>query len=223
MALEATLAANLGRHKFWLTAAAMAANDTAGTLLTFRGWALHDRVTLAFRRQPLPPLDDDVGGYQAPFTHPLLDVHGGFAHRPGYYAKLSWQPPIPLRFELFRYDNRANPVFEHARDQRTHVASCIRGVQQHALKAVREERCGKRREQLGVKGLMKIGANQPDDVGSGVDQTLRQPVDAIAEMIGSAHDALASLARNARSRRKRARDRRAGNTGAFGDVCGRNE
>jgi len=109
VALEATLAANLGRHKFWLTAAAMAANDTAGTLLTFRGWALHDRMTLAFRRQPLPPLDDDVGGYQAPFTHPLLDVHGGFAHRPGYYARLSWQPPIPVRFELFRYDNRANP------------------------------------------------------------------------------------------------------------------
>src|SRR5438874_2202592 len=50
VALEATLATNLGRHKFWLTAAAMAANDTAGTLLTFRGWALHDRMTLAFRR-----------------------------------------------------------------------------------------------------------------------------------------------------------------------------
>ncbi|MEA3057629.1 MAG: hypothetical protein QOF34_444, partial [Sphingomonadales bacterium] len=28
----------------------------------------------------------------------------------GYYAKLAWQPPIPVRFELFRYDNRANPA-----------------------------------------------------------------------------------------------------------------
>jgi hypothetical protein len=36
-------------------------------------------------------------------------VHSGFAHRPGYYAKLSWQPPIPVRIDLFRYDNRANP------------------------------------------------------------------------------------------------------------------
>src|SRR5438874_13135218 len=50
VALETTIAANLGRHKLRLTAAAMAANDTAGTLLTFRGWALHDRMTLAFRR-----------------------------------------------------------------------------------------------------------------------------------------------------------------------------
>jgi hypothetical protein len=39
----------------------------------------------------------------------LLDISGGFAHRPGYYAKVMWQPPIPVRFELFRYDNRANP------------------------------------------------------------------------------------------------------------------
>jgi hypothetical protein len=109
VAAEATLAASLGEHKLRATAALMAANDTAGTLLTFRGWALHDRTTLAFRRQPLPPLDDEIASYQAPFTHPLLDVHGGFAHRPGYYAKLSWQLPIPLRFELLRYDNRANP------------------------------------------------------------------------------------------------------------------
>nr|NUR36914.1 hypothetical protein [Sphingomonas sp.] len=109
VAAEATLAATLGEHKLRATAALMAANDTSGTLLTFRGWALHDRTTLAFRRQPLPPLDEDIAGYQARFTHPLLDVHGGFAHRPGFYAKLAWQPPVPVRFELFHYDNRANP------------------------------------------------------------------------------------------------------------------
>src|SRR3954463_15848279 len=108
VAVEGTLAANLGEHKLRATAAVMAANDTAGTLLTFRGWALHDRTTLAFGRQPLPPLGD-FAGYQAPFTHPLIDLHRGFAHRPGYYAKLSWQPPAPLHIELFRYDNRANP------------------------------------------------------------------------------------------------------------------
>ncbi len=109
VAAEGTAALKLGRHTLRFTAAAMAANDTAGTLLTFRGWALHDRVTLAFRRQPLPPLDGELGGIQAPFTHPLVDLHSGFAHRPGYYAKLAWQPPVPLRIELFRYDNRANP------------------------------------------------------------------------------------------------------------------
>ena len=109
VAAEGTVSASLGAHKLRATAALMAANDTSGTLLTFRGWALHDRTTLAFNRQPLPPLESYVAGYQAPYTHPLLDVGPGFAHRPGYYAKLVWQPPIPIRIELFRYDNRADP------------------------------------------------------------------------------------------------------------------
>ncbi|MGZ2411984.1 hypothetical protein ACUXST_001405 [Sphingomonas sp. F9_3S_D5_B_2] len=109
VAVEGTAAVSIGEHKLRFTAAAMAGNDTAGTLLTFRGWALHDRVTLAFRRQPLPPLDGEIAEYQPRFTHPLLDVHAGFADRPGYYAKFVWQPPVPVRIELFRYDNRANP------------------------------------------------------------------------------------------------------------------
>jgi hypothetical protein len=109
-AIEGTLTATVGEHKVRATAAVMAANDTSGTLLTFRGWALHDRATLAFRHQPLPPLEDYLTNYQAPYTHPLLDVHEGFVHRPGYYAKLAWQPPVPVRIELFRYDNRADPA-----------------------------------------------------------------------------------------------------------------
>ena len=109
LTVEGIVAANLGSSKVRATAALFAANDTAGTLLTFRGWALHDRTTLVFNRWPLPPLGDEFTEVQAPFTHPLIDLHAGFAHRPGYYAKLAWQPPIPLRIELFRYDNRADP------------------------------------------------------------------------------------------------------------------
>ena len=109
VALEGNVDASLGKQRFRATAAVMAANDTAGTLLTFRGWAFNDRKTLAFNRQPLPPLGSDFQEYQAPFTHPLIDLHSGFAHRPGYYAKLAWQPPVPVRVELFRYDNNANP------------------------------------------------------------------------------------------------------------------
>ena len=109
VAVEATVSRHLGEHQLSATAAVFAANDTAGTLLTFRGWALHDRKTIAFRRQPLPPFEEEDEGYQAHFTHPLLDVAPGFADRPGYYAKLAWQPPVPIRVELFHYDNRANP------------------------------------------------------------------------------------------------------------------
>jgi hypothetical protein len=109
LALEGTLGTQLGEHGLAATAAVFAANDTAGTLLTFRGWALHNRRTLAFNEQPIPPFEDEDAGYQAPYTHPLLDVDDGFASRPGYYAKLVWQPPLPLRLEVFRYDNRADP------------------------------------------------------------------------------------------------------------------
>jgi len=107
--VETTLGTDLGGHQLRATAAVMAANDTSGTLLTFRGWALHDRTTIAFGSQPLPPLDEYIADYQAQHTHPLLDVGPGFAHRPGYYAKLAWQLPAPVRIELFHYDNRANP------------------------------------------------------------------------------------------------------------------
>jgi len=109
LTVEGTFGTTFGDHKLSATAAVFAANDTSGTLLAFRGWALHNRRTLAFNEQPLPPFEEEDEGYQAPFTHPLLDVEPGFAERPGYYAKVVWQPPIPVRFELFRYDNRADP------------------------------------------------------------------------------------------------------------------
>ena len=109
LAAEVTASTTAGEHQFSATAGIFAANDTAGALLTFRGWALHDRTTLAFHRQPLPPLPEAIEYLQPRFTHPLLDVGPGFAHRPGYYAKLVWRPPVPVRIELFRYDNRADP------------------------------------------------------------------------------------------------------------------
>lgn len=109
LAAEVMASTAAGEHQLSATAGIFVANDTSGTLLTFRGWALHDRTTLAFRRQPLPPLSEVMSFLQPRFTHPLLDVGPGFAKRPGYYAKLAWQPPAPVRFELFRYDNRADP------------------------------------------------------------------------------------------------------------------
>ena len=110
LSLEGAASAELGEHRLSATAAVFAANDTAGTLLTFRGWALHDRKTLAFRKQPLPHLPEEMEYNQPPFTHPLLDVDAGFAKRPGFYGKLAWEPPLPFRLELFHYDNRADPT-----------------------------------------------------------------------------------------------------------------
>jgi hypothetical protein len=114
LAAEVTGSTFLGEHQLSATAAVFAANDTSGTLLTFRGWALHDRTTLAFRRMPLPYLPEEMEEIQPRFTHPLLDVGPGFAKRPGYYVKLAWQPPAPILLELFRYDNRADPELVNA-------------------------------------------------------------------------------------------------------------
>ena len=57
----------------------------------------------------MPPLYGPFAGHQAPFTHPLADLGNGFARRPGFYGKLAWMLSVPVRFELFHYDNRADP------------------------------------------------------------------------------------------------------------------
>jgi len=108
-AVEASVEAPAGSGRLTATAALFAANDTSGALLAFRGWALHDRKTLAFRRQPLPKLNEEMEYLQPRFTHPLLDVGPGFAARPGFYGRLTWETGLPLRLELFGYDNRADP------------------------------------------------------------------------------------------------------------------
>jgi hypothetical protein len=109
LALEGTAGMQVGEHDLSATVGLFAANDTAAALLTLRGWAMHDRKTLAFHRQPLPELPELLEYSQPQFTTPLLDVAPGFAKRPGYYVKLAWRPPLPIRIEAFHYDNRAAP------------------------------------------------------------------------------------------------------------------
>jgi hypothetical protein len=81
-------------------------NDTAGTLLAFRGWALHDRQGGTFSRQALPPLGVDMAGLQPQWTTPTLEVD----HRVGYYARLEYQAIAPVTLSAFYYDNRGEPT-----------------------------------------------------------------------------------------------------------------
>jgi hypothetical protein len=106
---EASLSAHLGEHQFTATAAMFDVNDTAGALLAFRGWALHDVKALAFRKQPLPELNEFMEYGQPRFTHPVKEMDGAFLSRPGYYVKLAWQPPMPVRVEAIHYDNGSDP------------------------------------------------------------------------------------------------------------------
>ena len=112
--LDATVSRPLGDHELALTVGGFDFNDTSGTLLSFRGWALHDKKALLDRRHPLPPLNPFIEARQPRFTHPLLDLDEGTFDRPGYYAKIAWQPPVPVRVEVFHYDNRADPQMDNA-------------------------------------------------------------------------------------------------------------
>jgi hypothetical protein len=104
--LEATYARRFGGHELSATGAVFGWNDTAGTLVSFRGWALHG-VRAGLQSQfELPPLTPFLATRQAPKTDPSWEIDG----RPGYYARLEWRPPAPLAVQVFHYDNRGDRI-----------------------------------------------------------------------------------------------------------------
>jgi hypothetical protein len=113
LALEGSVEHRFGEHELTLTGAAFRHDDMAGTLLAFRGWALHDLKDALNSEMMLPPLPGAVQPYQAPYTTPFLEVD----RRTGYYARLDWRPPLPVAFNLFRYDNMGDRV--SSRDKQT--------------------------------------------------------------------------------------------------------
>jgi hypothetical protein len=89
-----------------LTAAVFKHDDMAGTLLSYRGWALHDLRATVSGHWPLPPLSPSIAPYQDTRTNPFWEVDG----RAGYYARADWQTPWPVSVNLLRYDNRGDRV-----------------------------------------------------------------------------------------------------------------
>jgi hypothetical protein len=106
LAAEAALEQQLGEHTFELTGAAFRHNDMSGTVLTFRGWALHDLRDTLRGDLPLPPLPPPNQPYQDTITTPFWEVDG----KTGYYARLDWRPPLPFTVNVFRYDNMGDRV-----------------------------------------------------------------------------------------------------------------
>ncbi|MBC9032243.1 hypothetical protein IAG41_07560 [Sphingomonas sp. JC676] len=134
--IEATLIMPLGTHRVAATLGAFGLNDTAGTLLAFRGWALHDQKATAFGRQPLPPLNAFMSSRQAPETRPVGEID----NRVGWYGKLGWSPSRAFELQFFHYDNRADPQAVTDGSQwgwRTHFnnVGAIVSVEQVTLKA----------------------------------------------------------------------------------------
>lgn len=87
-----------------LTLAGFQGNDTSGTLLAFRGWALHDLRAALDRTLPLPPVPAMFAGKQAENTRPVDEVDG----RWGAYGRLDVKPVETLDLSLLAYDNNGD-------------------------------------------------------------------------------------------------------------------
>ncbi len=102
---EATLRASLGEHDFGLTGGIFGWNDTSGTLLSYRGWALQDIKATAFGYFRLPPTNNFITLVQQDKTQNTVEID----RRPGFYGRADWRPPYPFGVALFYYDNEGDP------------------------------------------------------------------------------------------------------------------
>lgn len=108
LGLEGAIQTEIDGHEFGLTGAVFQHNDTSGTLLTYRGWALHDVLATASGDFVIPtrgPTWNAFYATQAPITEPTREVDGRY----GSYVRLDWRPPLPVSFNALYYDNHGNP------------------------------------------------------------------------------------------------------------------
>ncbi len=110
---EVTVSHAFGEQELAATGGVFTYNDTSGTLLTFRGWAMHDLKAGATGDYALPPLERSYLIGQPPETYPLREIDS----RVGYYAKLEWRPTGRASLSAFYYDNRGNLVGVDAQHQ----------------------------------------------------------------------------------------------------------
>jgi hypothetical protein len=104
LAFEGKVEHRFAEQSLAVTGALFKHDDMAGTLLSYRGWALHDVRATVRSYFPLPPLSASQAPYQAPRTNPFWEIDG----RAGYYARFDWQTPLPVSLNLLRYDNRGD-------------------------------------------------------------------------------------------------------------------
>ena len=108
LGVEATLTHRIEDDKYSFTAALYRANDPTGSLLAWRGWALHDRKSGWSDRLSLPPLPSiESGGsieVQASWVEPFHEID----RRTGYYAAFDWKRMHIAQLKIMRYDNRAD-------------------------------------------------------------------------------------------------------------------
>lgn len=100
---------SLPGHSLSVEGGAFYGNDPTGALLTWRGWAAHDRQTGLFSTVPTPEVSAiapwDVEGEPLPKYDPFTEID----HKPGFYAGAEWNWEGRARIKAFHYDNHADP------------------------------------------------------------------------------------------------------------------
>jgi hypothetical protein len=102
--VEVSVEHQLGNHEVTATGAVFGWNDTSGTLVSFRGWALDAVRTGVQTEFTLPPLTRFLTPRQNGGTYPAWEID----KRPGWYARLVWRPPAPVAISALHYDNRGD-------------------------------------------------------------------------------------------------------------------
>lgn len=105
--IEGSTEFDLGEGKLNLTGGLFGYNDTSGTLLTFRGWALHDHQTPLNGSLALPTRDEawwSSRSQQARIAEPFREIDDDI----GYYVRADWHPAAPVTLNLTWYDNRGD-------------------------------------------------------------------------------------------------------------------
>jgi hypothetical protein len=105
IAAEATVGRRWGDQEVSLTGAIFLGDDTSGTLLSWRGWALHDVRSTAYGEFEIPDVPQAHKPFfatsQGPYTWSVDEIDG----RPGVYARAEWRAPGAVTLNLFYYDN----------------------------------------------------------------------------------------------------------------------
>ncbi|MEM7096809.1 MAG: hypothetical protein AAF541_01015 [Pseudomonadota bacterium] len=98
-----------GDHRLKFRLSAFYNNDSAGALLTWRGWSLHNRQSTLGDELKLPVLPVFEPGApfaaQASSSDPFVEVDDS----PGVYAGVEWQLGRSLTVNALWYDNKADP------------------------------------------------------------------------------------------------------------------
>jgi hypothetical protein len=104
--VEASLRGVVLGQDLTFVAAGFTHNDTSGTLLSFRGWGMHDLKSTLDGQFNLSPLSAYMTGKQAPFTSNALEID----NRVGVYGGVTWRGRGGTSASVFAYDNEGDRV-----------------------------------------------------------------------------------------------------------------